>query len=60
MQIEDQLYPIRPDTDGPIARNGPRGEDPAAEGGLSDASQIEVRRVDTSHSQVTVAARWEA
>lgn len=28
--------------------------------GLQNANQIGVRRVDTSNSQVTVAARWEA
>lgn len=28
--------------------------------GLSDASQIQIRRVDTSNTQVVVNARWEA
>jgi hypothetical protein len=28
--------------------------------GLTDASNLQVRRVDTSNSQVTVAYRWEA
>lgn len=28
--------------------------------GIADAAQIYVRRVDTTNTQVTVAARWEA
>ena len=28
--------------------------------GVTNASQVEVRRVDTSNTQVTIAARWEA
>lgn len=28
--------------------------------GITDASQLRVRRVDTSNTQVTVAYRWEA